>query len=178
MRFNLSQLLKESVGARRVYSVSDSFEPIPETGTKKVEGDLNVTRIHKGVWVSGKLEINIAIECGRCTELSDKKLAFDFNEEYLQTVEIENSISLGIQDKLDIKDGKFTLDSNHTLDLAEAIRQYAIINIPINPLCYESCSGLCSVCGVNLNIDQCECSNHGDVRWSPLKKLLNLNNDV
>ena len=74
MRFNLSQLLKESVGAQRVYSFSDTFELIPVTGAGIVKGDIIVTRIDKGVWVSGKIETNVSLECGRCVELCDLSL--------------------------------------------------------------------------------------------------------
>ena len=178
MRFNLSQLLKESIGEQRVYSVSDSFETLPETGTDIVSGDIIVTRIDNGVWVSGKIETNVSLECGRCAELVDREVAFDFSEEYLQTVDIENSLTLSNEDKLDIKEGKFTLDGDHTLDLAETIRQYAIINIPINPLCCENCAGLCSLCGVNLNLDKCRCSDNGDIRWSSLRNFLSVNKDI
>ena len=178
MRFNLSQLLKESVGAQRVYSFSDTFELIPVTGAGIVKGDIIVTRIDKGVWVSGKIETNVSLECGRCVELCDRELAFEFSEEYLQTVDMENNLELNDQDRLDIEEGKFTLDGDHTLDLAETIRQYAIINIPINPLCRENCSGICGVCGVNLNLNKCFCVDRGDVRWSPLRNFLGVNKDI
>ena len=178
MRFNLSQLLKESVGVQRVYSFSDTFELIPESGADVINGDIIATRIDKGVWVSGKIETNVSVECCRCIEFCDRELAFDFSEEYLQTVDMENNLELNQQDKLDIEEGKFTLDGDHTLDLTETIRQYAIINIPINPLCRENCAGLCGICGVNLNINKCFCVDKGDVRWSPLRNFLGVKEDI
>lgn len=43
------------------------------------------------------------------------------------------------------------------INLDEDIRQELILNAPVKPLCSDSCKGLCSVCGKNLNQGGCSC---------------------
>ena len=170
MRFNVSQLLKEGVGARRSYSLDETLEALPETGTTKVQGEITVTRIDAGIWVSGPLEANASSLCGRCLTLAEFTVRFHLDEEYLPTVEIDTGAPLKMTEEA--KEGVFTLDSHHTLDLTEAARQYVIINLPMKPLCRQNCAGLCSTCGANLNDNPCDCPTSIDSRWSPLLDLL------
>jgi uncharacterized protein len=68
--------------------------------------------------------------------------------------------------------GGFIIDEHHILDLTEAIRQYALLALPMKPLCQESCAGLCPSCGHNLNQGACNCPPEaGDPRWSELNEL-------
>jgi len=45
--------------------------------------------------------------------------------------------------------------------------------LPMKPLCKQDCKGLCSQCGVNLNIETCQCSvQWEDPRLAGLKALI------
>jgi len=58
------------------------------------------------------------------------------------------------------------------LDLTNEIREAIILNLPAYPRCSESCKGLCSSCGANLNKSGCECNtDHGSDCWSMLDVL-------
>jgi uncharacterized protein len=66
----------------------------------------------------------------------------------------------------------FTIDEHHILDLTEGIRQYALMAIPMKPLCNKDCAGLCQKCGQNLNQGKCNCpAEEIDPRWSKLAGL-------
>jgi uncharacterized protein len=172
MRFNVAQLLKEGIGARRNYSLDETFEPLPETGTTKVRGEITLTSMDKGIWANGRIEANAFGICARCLTLSEYSVRFRVDEEYLPTVEIDGGAPVSAQESQEVREGAFTLDSHHTLDLAEAVRQYVIINLPMKPLCRQNCAGLCYACGANLNDRPCDCSTYADSRWSPLLDLL------
>jgi len=43
------------------------------------------------------------------------------------------------------------------IDLGEEIRQEIILANPPKVLCSKDCKGICPDCGVNLNIEQCQC---------------------
>src|SRR5438552_1938257 len=43
------------------------------------------------------------------------------------------------------------------IDLGEEIRQEIIMANPGRILCRHDCKGICSKCGVNLNIEKCKC---------------------
>jgi uncharacterized protein len=56
------------------------------------------------------------------------------------------------------------------------VRQYALLAIPMKPLCREGCAGLCPTCGRNLNQGPCDCPPQVlDPRLSGLRKLLSTN---
>ncbi len=172
MRFNLAQLLKEGVGARRSFSLNETFEPLTETGTTKVRGSVTLTRMDKGVWASGRMEANAFTMCARCLTLTEHPVRFRVDEEYAPTVEINGVVPAAAPEVQGVKEEVFTLDAHHTMDLTEAVRQYVIINLPLKPLCSQDCAGLCATCGINLNDRRCECSTPVDPRWSPLLGLL------
>jgi len=43
------------------------------------------------------------------------------------------------------------------IDVGDEVRDEILLALPINPLCKESCRGLCPVCGGNLNVTACSC---------------------
>ena len=43
------------------------------------------------------------------------------------------------------------------IDVGDAVRDELLLAVPINPLCGESCRGLCDVCGTNRNLSPCAC---------------------
>ena len=172
MRFNVAQLLKNNVGSRRSYPLDETFEAIQETGTSWVKGHVTLTRTDVGIWLSGPIETNAFSSCSRCLNPAECPVRFSMDEEFLPTVDVNSGATIKVPE---VKEGAFTLDSNHILDLTEAMRQYVIINLPMKPLCRQDCAGLCSGCGANLNDGKCDCSAQIDLRWSPLLELLTAN---
>ena len=45
------------------------------------------------------------------------------------------------------------------IDVGDEVRDENVLARPINPLCAESCRGLCTVCGGNRNVTPCACKN-------------------
>src|ERR687885_9624 len=57
--------------------------------------------------------------------------------------------------------------------LADAMREYALLEVPMLPLCKPDCKGLCPECGTNLNDETCDCQiDQDDERLAVLKQLL------
>jgi len=96
-------------------------------------------------------------------------LSLDIEEEYFPATDIHTGASLSLPGE----PGCFTIDEHHVLDLAEAIRQYAVLALPMKPLCHKDCAGLCAKCGHNLNRGACSCLTHEiDPHWSKLEGYL------
>lgn len=57
------------------------------------------------------------------------------------------------------------------LDLEPLARDAVLLGLPLAPLCQESCRGLCPTCGVNRNLDVCQCESPRDPRWAALDGL-------
>ena len=169
MEFNVSQLLKEGIGSRRAYSLSERVEAMTETGTTQVLGSMVITRTNNGVWVTGKFEANAVGSCVRCLVITDYTVSFELDAEYAPRMDINSGTLL---DENEINPDLFSLTSDNILDLSEPIRQCVIIEKPMKLLCDPECSGLCSNCGANLNQAPCECSEGIDPRWSELRKFI------
>jgi hypothetical protein len=61
------------------------------------------------------------------------------------------------------------------LDVEPVVRDACILELPLAPLCSESCRGLCPTCGANRNRDECLCEQEVDPRWSALAGLVSGN---
>jgi uncharacterized protein len=58
------------------------------------------------------------------------------------------------------------------IHLEPMLRDALTLSLPLNPLCKRDCKGLCSGCGVDLNVAACICvENDVDPRWAPLEAL-------
>jgi len=168
MRINVSQQLKESIGSVRNCEVSECIDVAGSTGV--IEGEVRLVRTDRGILAEGTLYTEVEVTCSRCLSLFRCPLALTIEEEYFPTIDIVSGNWLPRPDE----PGSFTIDEHHILDLTEAIRQYALLAIPMKPLCREDCAGLCPYCGHNLNLGPCHCpSQAADPRWSQLIKLLN-----
>lgn len=169
-RFSVSQLLQEPTGAMRRYELDDAEFIIDETlRMHPVTGRVRLTRTPKGVLADVKVQGNVDFECGRCLTQFEQPIAFDFSEEYFQTVVVNTGLRLPPPDE----DDAFLIDETHRLDLGDAMREYALLNLPPAPRCREDCQGLCPECGQNLNDGPCHCeADSTDERFAALNKLL------
>ena len=61
-----------------------------------------------------------------------------------------------IDDKHEYEIDTYPITDNQ-IDLLPALREHLILATPLQPLCHESCAGLCQVCGANLNEGVCGC---------------------
>jgi uncharacterized protein len=167
MPINVSQLLKSSIGSIRNYEVSEVVDMAG--GDNLVQGELRLMRTDRGILAKGTLHTEVEVTCSRCLSSLSCPLTLDIEEEFFPTVDVVTGAWLPVPDE----PGCFTIDEHHTLDLTEAIYQYALLAIPMKPLCDEDCAGLCPNCGHNLNHGPCDCPPQGmDPRWSELSKLL------
>ena len=155
MQINVAQQLKEPIGVARDYEVCSSVDF--GSGECSVEGKVRLTRTNRGILAEGALRTNAKITCSRCLSLFDHPLALNIVEEYFPTADVWSGSPLPVPDE----PGCFSIDEHHTLDLTEAVSQYALLDIPMKPLCREACAGLCSGCGQDLNQGQCGCPSQG-----------------
>ena len=138
MQINVSQLLKEPVGSERDYQISDTVDIMGNGSSSMVQGNVSLTRTNRSILVKGKFNIMIELACARCLDVFGCPLTLSFEEEYIPASDIAGGDFIPPSDE----PGLFTIDDNHFIDLTEAIRQYALIALPMKPLCRQDCSGL------------------------------------
>ena len=167
MQINVAGLLKSAVGAQRDYEVNQTLNLLD--GESLVEGTVTLVRTSRGILVRAKLKTTVEIACSRCLGHFCQPLAISFDEEYFPTIDIVGGSPLPPPDE----PGAFMINEHHILDLSEAVRQYALLAIPMKPLCRDECPGLCLSCGADLNQGVCACPTEAiDPRWERLKKLI------
>ena len=166
MLINVSQLLKEPVGSTRNINIDEYINNIGYVQKQNVTGEISIIRIDKGILVEGKLSTVGKGNCARCLKPIDYTYKFNFKEEFVPTIEARTPSTS------EIKDGAFTIDAHHNIDLSELFYQYASMAKPMKILCKEDCAGICPVCGQNLNMKKCNCiKNYNKSPWSKLKNL-------
>lgn len=170
MQFNVSQLLKESIGATRQYPVNEEFPPLAETQAHHAKGNIRMVRTDRGIWLTGALDVQAVSTCSRCLQEFAHLIHFELDEEYVPTIDLVTGVRLPMPEE---SDGALAIDEHHTLDLTEAVRQYTLTHLPMKPLCRADCQGICQDCGVNLNDVRCQCDRAPlDRKWAPLMELL------
>ena len=168
MQVNVAQLLRASVGSVRDYEIEQVIDITGDGVNSLVQGKVRLMRTNRSILAKGELETGVELTCSRCLGSFKCPLKVKLEDEYYPTVDVDTGVPLAAPDE----PGSFTIDENHILDLAEAVRQYALLAIPMKPLCKENCAGLCPICGKNLNRGPCGCKvKSADPRWAELIKL-------
>ena len=167
VQINVSQQLKEPIGSTRNYGVNEVVDIAGDNSP--VQGEIGLMRTDRSILAKGTLHTEIELTCSRCLSLFSCPLTLNIEEEYFPITDVATGASVPLPDEPDC----FTIDEHNILDLTEAIRQYALLTLPMKPLCGEDCAGLCPTCGCNLNQAPCNClPKPADPRWSELGKLV------
>ncbi len=128
---------------------------------RKLECIVNVGKTPQGLVVQADFSAETTLQCVRCLTDFNHEMRWSFTELYAF-------------DKRSETDSGLILPEDAHIDLAELIREYALLEIPISPLCREDCKGLCPECGQNLN--EKDCGHRPEQSDSPFAKLKDLLN--
>ena len=168
MQINVAGLMKEPIGSVRTLEIDEEID-FGDGEMRRVTGQVKFLRTQRGILVQGEIATEADLTCSRCLEPFRYPVSLKIEEEYLPTIDILTGERLAVPEE----PGTFTIDERHVIDLSEAIRQYALLAVPMKPLCREDCAGLCPTCGQNLNRGACGCPcQETDPRWAKLQKLL------
>ena len=70
------------------------------------------------------------------------------------------------------QDLDITYLSNDWIDLGDVMTEQLQLQVPFQPLCAESCKGMCTHCGTDLNRGRCACAKiKSDHPFSALRDL-------
>jgi uncharacterized protein len=137
LEINVAQMLKGSIGTEKVIPVSGSVD-ITGYGESAVEGKVKLTRTNRSILVKGKLNTGIKASCARCLENFDCPLTLNIEEEYFPMTDVNTGVPVPEPEE----PGAFIIDEHLILDLSEAVRQYALLAVPMKPLCRPDCQGI------------------------------------
>jgi uncharacterized protein len=135
LEINVSQMLKAPVGTTLSVEITDRLAMMDNES--KVGGEVTLIRTNRGILARGRLNTGVEASCCRCLSLFNCAADFSFEEEYFPSTDILSGARLDLPEEPE----SFTIDEQHMLDLTEAIRQYALMALPMKPLCRPDCPG-------------------------------------
>ena len=108
--------------------------------------------------LKAKLKGNLELVCSRCLDTFIYPIDIDIEERFTNNPDLED-------------EGIMFVDGD-TINITEVIENCIISTLPIKRLCKEDCKGLCSQCGTNKNIKECQCDDFDvDIRLAKLREL-------
>lgn len=160
-RLNVGFIVHEEVGCNHDFPFEFSaIQLADDLELFNFSGSANIGRTPQGLLVTGKFSADTPLECVRCLETFHQHLAWEMTELYAFS---ERSAS----------DSGLLLPEDAHIDLQPLLREYALLEVPINPICRPDCKGLCPTCGQDLNLGDCGHHPHEDESpFSALRGLL------
>jgi uncharacterized protein len=117
----------------------------------------------EGVLVTGTASMVAVAECSRCLTPMAEAQRIDFSELFLWEPQLPEELSEDDEPLPVVADG--------LIDLGPLLRDTIVIELPLAPVCDDSCPGLCATCGAPLAADPGHAHEQTDERWGPLKSL-------
>jgi uncharacterized protein len=154
---------------REVFTFEEEFPvrgPEGEDIPCKVTVTARSTRTGSSYLLEGGVEADISGNCSRCLKAFDFRVVGEFSMMLHKGGRVHGGSDE--EDFVTINEAE-----GYDFDIFPAVREAVVIEMPIKYLCAESCAGICSSCGADLNEGACGCGEKSvDPRWGPLKKLL------
>ena len=159
-RLNVGFIVHQEVGYKHEFSFE--FEQIQisdDLDLRRFEGVASIGRTPQGLIVQADFSAETSLECVRCLNEFDHSLDWELTELYAFN-------------KKSVSESELLLPEDAHIYLQPLIREYALLEVPINPICKPTCKGLCSVCGEDLN--QTDCGHKDIAKESPFSALKDL----
>ena len=144
-RLHVAALLQEPVGSSREIRFDLDVLPLDhDLVARAIGGTARLTRLREAVLVAAKAQGTVELDCARCLRRYEQPVATEFSEEFRQTVDVHSGRDLvrgEAPDEDEDAEPGFWIDENHELDLAEALRQWIVLELPMRPDCGDLCAG-------------------------------------
>ena len=160
-RLNVGFIVHQEVGYNHEFLFEyEAVQIADDLDLRHFEGETTIGRTPQGLIVQANFSGETKLECVRCLNEFQHSLDWEMTELFAFS---EKSVS----------ESGLLLPEDAHIDLEPLIREYALLEIPINPICKPDCKGLCPVCGEDLNQVDCEHKSIAkDLPFSALKGLL------
>ena len=141
-RLNVGFIIHEEVGYQHEFPFELDKVGLDDLELRDFEGDVLMSRTPQGIFVQAGFSGRAGLECVRCLKGFDQTLSWDLTELYAF-------------DKRSVTDSGLILPEDAHIDLAPLVREYALLEVPISPICKPDCKALCPECGQDLNVKDC-----------------------
>ena len=132
--------------------------------------EIRVRRVGLDVLLSSDFPLHFETDCSLCT----RDMAQTVNVHFSLTLQPKPFLAPLIPEELELtpEDPDDCYLDGDSIDLDSILREQIILALPMYPKCSEDCLGMCPVCGIDLNTQNCSCERDDmDPRWEKLKLL-------
>ena len=151
-RLNVGFIVHQEVGYKHEFSFDyEQIQIADDLDLRHFEGVVSI--------IQGNFSAESTLECVRCLNEFDRSLNWKLTE-------------LFAFNKKSVSESNLILPEDAHIDLQPLIREYALLEVPIKPICKPNCKGLCAVCGEDLN--QTDCGHKAIAEESPFSALKDL----
>ena len=159
-RLNVGFIVHQEVGYKHEFLFEyEKIQIADDLDLHHFEGLVNIGRTPQGLILQADFSGDTPLECVRCLNEFEHHLDWHMTELYAFS-------------KKSVSESGLILPEDAHIDLQPLIREYALLEIPIKPICKPDCKGLCPVCGEDLN--QVDCGHKGDTKETPFSALKDL----
>jgi uncharacterized protein len=160
LRLNVGFLINATIGTSRdFYFEYETIRLGDDLTVREFEGAARFSRTPQGFLLQGEFIAEINLDCVRCLDEFSQHLKWSVTDLYAF-------------DRRNITESGLLVPEDGYIDLEPLLREYALLEIPISPVCKPDCKGLCPVCGENLNRTDCGHHPEPDSPFAVLKDLL------
>jgi uncharacterized protein len=172
LKINVSRIPEGGINLRFERNAEWFQQRLPETGScgfvpDRIDVACTVRRVKENVFIEGSVATAADMPCCRCLETARLHLQSSFKYTFAPPLcQPQEDVELNVTD-LD-----FAYYEEDVIDLDTVIFEQLLLQIPLKPVCAESCRGFCLHCGANLNRTSCGCRGEIlDERLATLKQF-------
>ena len=109
------------------------------------------------VRLDGVVSAAVQLPCSRCLNNYDRQIRRRFPLRFSK--EIPADVHRGDNGEVELTAEQIGLIfyRDDTIVFSDAVQEQIVLSLPYKPICSESCKGLCSQCGADLNQGPCGC---------------------
>jgi DUF177 domain-containing protein len=126
-------------------------------GPVELKGTL--ARVRRGFELDATIDGAVTLACVRCLVSFEYPLAFPFHLTFVSAERLEPGES-----QMQPGDCDLYAHTEGKVDLAAIAREQIYLQLPLKPVCSESCRGLCLTCGEDIGRGACRCDAQSNVR--------------
>ena len=122
-------------------------------GPGSINAKIRVEKHGRDILLRGHLAGRLELNCSRCLTPFTGPVEADFD---LLLVPGPEPVTAE-PEELNATDLDLDYYSGEIVNLEAILREQILLQLPLKPLCAESCRGLCPHCGADLNTETCRC---------------------
>ena len=107
--------------------------------------------------VEGAFQTRVRLTCSRCLKDFDTSLMSKFELTYTKELASITETSVEEEVELRVEDIGLLYFRGEEINLRDGIQEQVVMAFPLRSLCAQTCKGLCTQCGADLNQGDCGC---------------------